>query len=534
MADKTWDVCVIGSGAAGGMAAYTLAAKGVRVVVLEAGDWIQPSEFRGWTWPYEFATRGLKREYNRHIFSREPYETRGEGRFGFGVVRAVGGKSLMWSAHAFRFSAYDFANARKMGAPLDWPISYEDVKPYYERVENLIGMAGSHNHPNVPGGAYMKDIGLRCCDTELKKGLAKLRRGDTLFPIPKAIVTEQGRERPQCVWCGGCNYGCSINAKYTSANTAIPKALASGNCELIRNAHATGFRVSDGKLDAVRYLDVKQGEEREVAARAFMLACGPIETPRLLLAAGLANSSGQVGRNLMSHISGMVSGYLPRLEDTTVINDDGTDNFHGMIPDTHWNSPNPNFAGGYQIQTTGGATNGLHFGRSVSFAGAIEGYGLSFKKRVRARFPSLVALAPQGTMVPSADNFVELHPTKKNEAGLPVPIIHITYGPNERALARDMFQRCAEIIEASGGKVLNIPARNRHDPFHYVGTCRMGDDPRRSVTSKYSQTHDVKNLFVADGSVFAAYPEKNPTLTVMALSMRASDYLAEQLQKGEL
>jgi choline dehydrogenase-like flavoprotein len=534
VAESGRDICIIGSGAAGGIAAYTLARLGASVTVLEAGDWIRPSEFRSWKWPYEFPARGLHREYTSHIFSPEPYETRGEPRFRFGVVRAVGGKSLMWSAHAFRFSAPDFLSARTMGSDIDWPIRYEDVKPYYEKVEALIGMAGSHDHPNVPGGRYMKDIGLRCCDGELKKGLDRRKLGEVLFPIPKAITTEKGRERAPCVWCGGCNYGCAVEAKYTSANTPIPKALATGNCELITNAHAVGFRMSAGKPEAVRYIDTEKNEEREVAARAFVVACGPVETPRLLLASGLANSSGQVGRNLMSHINGMVSGYLPALEDSPVINDDGTDNFHGMIPDIYWNNPSPDFRGGYQIQTTGGATNGLHFGRPVSFASAIEGYGASFKRQVRERFPSLVALAPQGTMLPSPRNFVELDPNHKNEAGLPVPIIHMNYGENEKAMARDMFERCGEIIEAAGGKVTRSPERNGHDPFHYVGTCRMGDDPKRSVTNSYGQSHDLPNVFVADGSVFTAYPEKNPTLTVMSLAMRSSEYLAEQLEKGQI
>ena len=160
----------------------------------------------------------------------------------------MGGKSLIWSAHAFRFSAHDFANARKMGAPIDWPISYEDVKPYYERVENLIGMAGSHNHPNVPGEAYMKDIGLRCCDAELKKGLAKLRRGDTLFPIPKAIVTEQGRERPQCVWCGGDAAHCYIE------KLGSPDDVYLRSCRLIRGQlHFDGPYFLEGSAPRRRF-----------------------------------------------------------------------------------------------------------------------------------------------------------------------------------------------------------------------------------------------------------------------------------------
>lgn len=531
------DVCVVGSGAGGGIAAWNLASLGARVILLEGGDWVRPARFVGHKWPYEFPGRGLEGEYTAGLMSREPYQMEGDAApFGFGVLRAVGGKTLLWSAHVFRFSPYDFASARKMGADIDWPVRYEELAPYYARIERLIGVASSRrNHPNVPDNdSPMQPIPLRCADRELEGGLKKLNRGYQIFPIPKAINTVNRDGRPACHWCGHCNYGCEVESKATSANTAIPKALQTGRCTLLRHALAVRLESSGNRIRNLRYIDTRTGDEHQLKARAFVVACGPIETARLLLVSGVGNSSGQVGRNLMSHINPSVQGYLPQLEGSAIVNDDGTDNFHGIIPDIYWKSPHPAFQGGYHIQTTGGVQQGIHFGRGFAWAAAIPGFGASLKRRIRERLPALVGLHPQGTMTPSKSNFVALHPSEKNAAGQPVPVIHLSYGPNERAMAADMMERCAEIIEAAGGRVTARSPRITHDPFHYVGTCRMGDDPKRSVLNRYCQSHDVANLFIADGSSFTAYPEKNPTLTVMALSLWATSYLAEELRKGNL
>lgn len=535
--NEEWDVCIIGSGAAGGIAAWALASKGARVLVLEGGDWLKAGQLAGHKWPYEFPMRGIPDAYSREFFAREPYRQAGDAApFRFGVVRAVGGKTIFWSAHVFRFSEYDFASARKMGADIDWPVTYREIAHYYERIERLIGVAASRqNHPNVPDSvSTMKPVGMRCCDREFQRGLQKLNRGYRIFPIPKAINTATRDGRPACHWCGKCNYGCEVNSKYTSANTAIPKALQTGRCTLRTSALVVRLEQSGGVIRSVRYIDAASKEERTARAKAFIVACGPVETARLLLASQVANASGQVGKNLISHINPSVQGYLPALEGSEILNDDGTDNFHCIIPDIYWNAPGKNFAGGYQIQTTGGAQQGVHFGRPPQFAAALPGFGASFKQQVRRRLPALVGLNPQGIMLPSKDNFVELHPTEKNPFGLPVPLIHMSYGANERALAKDMVDRCAEMIEASGGRVTNRAQRIGHDPFHYVGTARMGDNPKSSVLNKYCQSHDVANLFIADGSSFTAYPEKNPTLTVMAMSLRAAEYLADQLKKGNL
>ncbi|MBI3679207.1 MAG: GMC family oxidoreductase [Acidobacteria bacterium] len=532
---ETYDVCVIGSGAAGGMAAWNLASQGARVVVLEGGDWVKPGQFIGHKPPHAFDSRGLAGEYTRHLFTPEPFKMEGNAApFRFGVLRAVGGKTLLWSAHVFRFSEHDFQSARKLGASIDWPVRYQELAPCYARVERLIGIAASpQSHPNVPDSVItMKSIGLRCADHELMRGLAKLKRGYSLFPIPKAINT-QGRDgRPACHWCGHCNYGCEVDSKYTSANTAVPKAVKTGRCQLVVNAHVVKLEASDGLLSAARYIDAASREERLVTARAFVLACGPIETARLLLVSGLANSSGQVGRNLMSHINPFVQGYLPQLEGAKVVNDDGTDNFHGIIPDVYWNRPSGQFAGGYHIQTTGGAQQGIHFGRGVEWAAQIPGFGEQFKNAVRRRLPALVGLHPQGTMPPSAKNYVELDSAGKNAFGLPAPRILMNYGANEESMARDMIARSSEIIEAAGGKVTTRSPRLSHDPFHYVGTCRMGDDAKQSVVNRHCQAHDVANLFIADGSAFVAYPEKNPTLTVMALALWSTDHLMRLSKRG--
>jgi choline dehydrogenase-like flavoprotein len=292
----------------------------------------------------------------------------------------------------------------------------------------------------------------------------------------------------------------------------------------------------DGKnVSGVRYYDARTMKSSEVRARYVVLACGPIESSRLLLMSksphfpnGLANSSGLVGKNLISHCTSGASGYLKSMEATEVVNDDGTESSHAYVASFYWEKPHPDFPFGYHIIVDTGARQGIGAPR---FAGHVDGFGSGYKKRVRERVPALVALGTQNGMAPSPGRYVELDPEVKDAYGLPTPIIHFNLTSEDLACFRDARDRCAEIIEASGGVVTELRQRPGVDGVHYVGTCKMGNDAKASVLTPFLQSHDVKNLFVADGSGFVDYSEKNPTLTVMALASRCADFIFENLRR---
>ena len=530
-----YDVCVVGSGAAGGVVAMQLAQKGASVVVLEAGKWIDPSkDFFSHTMPYELPKRGRGWNPRAHLEvdrTKEPYTKAGNTNFNHMLIKHVGGKTLLWAGLSWRNSPYDFAT---------WPVKYEELAPYYDRMEKLMGVTGNYDHhPNVPDGVFQKPLALSCAHYEVKKGCEKLdAKRFKMITARKAILTERHwSKRAVCHYCGHCMRGCDVDAKYTSANTAMPEALKTGKCKLILYANAAEVMMSkDGKhATGVRYFDARTRQSYEVRARYVVLACGPIESARLLLLSkssqfptGLANSSGLVGKNLISHTTSSVQGYLKSLVGSPIVNDDGTESSHAYIASFYWDKPHPDFPKGYHIIVDAGTRIGQS---NPGFARNIEGFGSSFKRGVRERFPALLSLYSQNGMIPSPERYIELDPEMKDIYGLPVPKVHFNLTSEDRAIFKDATEKICSIIEASGGVVTNINQAPGVDAVHWVGTCKMGNDPKSSVLTPYLRTHDVENLYVADGSGFIDYSEKNPTLTVMALASRCADYLYEQLRR---
>jgi choline dehydrogenase-like flavoprotein len=266
------------------------------------------------------------------------------------------------------------------------------------------------------------------------------------------------------------------------------------------------------------------------------LACGPIESARLLLMSkssrfpsGLANSSGLVGKNLISHTTASAGGYLKSLKGREVIHDDGTESSHAYIASFYWEKPHPDFPKGYHIIVDSGTRLGVGY---PGFAHDPAGFGPDFKREVRKRFPALINLYSQNGMIPSPERYVELDPKVKDKYGLPAPKIHFNLTTEDRAIFKDATEKISEIIEASGGVISYTQPRPGVDSVHFVGTCKMGNDPKTSVLTPFLRTHDVENLYVADGSGFIDYSEKNPTLTVMALASRSADHIREQLSLG--
>ncbi|MBL8204033.1 MAG: GMC family oxidoreductase [Blastocatellia bacterium] len=534
---QIYDVCVVGSGAAGGVVAMQLAKAGASVVVLEAGKWVDPTkEFYSHTMPYELPKNGYGWDPRRHLTvdrQKEPFTQEGNKRVDHFLSKAVGGKTLLWAGLSWRNSPFDFAT---------WPVSYDQLAPYYDRMEELMGVTGAYeNHPNVPDGKYQKALKWNCAAYEIQKGCNKLDANKyRMITARKALLTEKHwSKRAVCHYCGHCMRGCDTESKYTSANTAIPEAMKTGKCKMILYANAAEVMMSaDGsKATGVRYYDARTLKSYEVKARNVVLACGPIESARLMLLSkskhfptGVANSSGLVGKNLISHTSSSVQGYLPSLKRSEVLNDDGTESSHTYIAAFYWEKPHKDFPKGYHIIVDSGTRHGTYGGGNYR---SVPGFGADLKSGIRDRYPALISLYSQNGMIPTKDRYVELDPTVKDKYGLAVPKIHFNLSTEDVASARDAVNTISEIIEASGGVITgkSNPDSPGIDSVHWVGTAKMGNDAKTSVLTPYLQSHDVKNLFVADGSGFIDYSEKNPTLTVMALAARCGDFIEEKLRK---
>jgi len=347
----------------------------------------------------------------------------------------------------------------------------------------------------------------------------------------KAIPTEK-HTRATCHYCGHCMGGCEIDSKYTSANTPIPLALQTGNLTLFLESTMTRINSKEGRVTGIITVDA-QGVEQELKCRALVLSCSAIETARHLLINNLANSSGQIGRNLTSHFGLTVAGVFPQLRGRNASNDDGTDYYHGLLTSLYWDKPNPKFEGTYQVQ----CGSGLHPNRMP--VRQIPGYGKAFKRELLEMNINHASMNMQGSLLVSGKKFIDLDPARKDKYGLPLPRIHLHYEDSDVAMADDMIETCEEIIKAAGGRVIMTPGKAdasklQIDYNHWVGTTRMGKNPKTSVLNTDCQTHDIPNLFVGDASVFAAYPEKNPTLTNIALAWRTGDKIAEKARRKEI
>jgi choline dehydrogenase-like flavoprotein len=539
MPTQEFDVCIVGSGPGGGIASYVLTKADLKVVVVEAGpslragiDYNTHLQFEGgletiWRKRTRGSGPSLQNEKNHFTSVGDPS--------GHGWLKAVGGRSLCWAGHSLRFGPLDYRL---------WPISYDEVAPYYSQAERFMGVYGHKDGlSNLPDGEFLKPVRMRCPEMLLKRGVERLKsKGAKMEFVAqrKAILTEDHwSKRPKCHYCGGCMRGCCVDAKYTSANTPIPLALRTGNLTLISQAMMTRILMdsSGRRISGIEYT-TNSGVEK-LKAKVLVLACNSIETPRQLLLNktrefpnGLANSSGQVGRNLTSHFGVSVLGYFDELRRRDASNDDGTDYFHSLLTGLYWDQPSKNFSGTYQVQCGAGLRPALAFKD-------VAGFGSNLKRELREKNIGHVHMNMQGSLYISEKKFVDLDPERKDRYGLNLPRIHLHYEDNDLAMARDMVDTCEEVIRAAKGEVLSKPREITAseldlDYNHWVGTARMGRDPKSSVVNLSCQTHEIPNLFIGDASVFPAYPEKNPTLTNITLAWRMSDHLTEKFRRGEV
>ena len=561
---QVYDVCIIGSGAAGGAAAKVLTEGGLEVVMLEAGPPLHPdTDYKEHVWPYQLAHRGagiggagyedfgrteLMAPNGSWTIAGEPYTSAPGSNFRWFRSRIVGGRTNHWGRIALRYAEVDFRARSTDGMGDDWPITYQDLAPYYDKVEAYIGVFGSkENIPSAPDGVFLPPPKPRCTDLLVKKACDKL--GVLCVPSRLAIITQSVNGRPPCHYCDQCGRGCKTASNFSSSQVLIPPALATGRLTLITDAMAREILVgADGKANAVSYVDKTTRTEQQVRARAFVIGASTCESTRLLLNSrsslfpqGLANSSGVVGRYLMDSVGSDGSGHFPQLEKMPPHNHDGVGGMHLYMPWWKFDRKN-DFLRGYHIEFGGG--RGMpSVGQFHGVCGHYEGYGAGLKQKCKQLYGAFIGFAGRGEMIPNERTYCEIDPDVTDEWGIPVLRFHFDWSDNEIKMAKDMQETFRAIVEAAGGTYLTRTESTGKRPFgisnggeiiHEVGTVRMGKNPRTSALNGFCQAHDVKNLFVTDGACLVTNPDKNPTLTILALSWRASEYLLEQAKKGNL
>lgn len=545
-----YDVAIAGSGACGGWACMELAKAGFKVALLEAGSRIDPNkEFRH-RWPYELPFRGggqpglLRKyyetatEFNYRIMidDREnPYTTPADKPFRWVRSRVLGGRTLHWSRASDRMSDLEFKAASRDGYGDDWPISYSEIAPYYDRVERFIGVsAAPANLPQFPDGVFLPPMPLNCAETIFQSAAKKTGLPST--PRRVAQLTRMLNNRPPCHYCGNCVNGCDVGAMFNTIAVTLPPALKTGNVTLLCDSVVSHVLMdNESRACGLRYIERFTNRTVEIGAKTVILAGSSLENTRLLLhskAGGLANGSGVLGQYLMDQIGGAaVTGFLPSLEGTAIRNDDGK--MGGLyIPNfSNLGAKKGKFIRGYSMSASGGA---MQF---PMFAPHLAGFGSAYKKEVKRRYPAYARVwISGGEMLARKDNFVELDPEIRDKWGIPVLKIHCTHSDNDRAIYNDFFERASELFRAAGGEIFDSPPAIGvpGSLIHEVGTSRMGSDPRTSVLDSFCRTHDIKNLFVFGGGCFVSTGDKHPTLTMMALTARGCDYLIDQARKGEM
>jgi choline dehydrogenase-like flavoprotein len=563
--EQIYDAIVVGSGATGGWAAKELTEQGLRVLVLEAGRQLDPlKDYTEHAWPYEVEHRGnvpntqlyAKRqavqakcyacdEYGNKFFVDDvdnPYTTPDGKPFDWIRGRQVGGRTIMWGRQSYRLSDYDFKAKTHDGYGEDWPISYQDLAPYYDKVEAFIGVSGTaENLPQLPDGQFLPGMKMVCGERLLKRAVEK-RWPDRRVTIGRtAILTRPHNGRAACHYCGHCERGCTTHSYFSSPGSTLPAAAKTGRLTLQPNAIASHILVDEktGKARGVAVIDQNTKRAYEVFGKIVVLCASTIESTRLLFnsatrqhAAGLGNSSGVLGHYLMDHTYRVfVSGYAPQTVGYPYNYDDARANGIYIPRFRNLTDKQAGFIRGYGIQ---GTTARRMLPATI---GTIEGFGSEFKRQVReGQAPAPFRLGAFGEMLARKENRVTINKDVNDAWGIPVAHIECTHGDNEHAMARDAFEQLQEMAHEAGFEIVakNMRLANPGLCIHELGTARMGSDAKTSVLSRFNQSWDVKNLFVTDGACFVSTGCQNPTLTMMAVTVRACDYIVDQYKKGNL
>ncbi|GAB4196589.1 MAG: GMC family oxidoreductase [Thermoflexibacter sp.] len=564
---KTYDVCIIGSGAGGGMAAYMLTKAGASVVMLEAGGDFDSAKGDMFKWNYDSPRRGAGTYRPFGDFDAceggwkiegEPYSTVGGTEFMWFRARMLGGRTNHWGRISLRFGPNDFKRKSIDGIGDDWPITYDDIKPYYDRVDQLIGVFGQKEGMyNEPDGIFLPPPKPRAHELLIKKGAEKA--GVKVSSSRLSILTQPLNGRPACHYCSQCNRGCSTYSNFSSPSVLIRPALETGKLDMILNAMAREVLTDkEGLATGVSYVNTQDGSEHQISAKIVILAASACESARLLLNSkssahpnGLANSSNVVGKYLMDTVGASRGAIIPALFDRMRYNEDGVGGGHIYSP---WWLDNKklDFPRGYHIEYGGGmGMPGYGFmwnihqlnnklGDNRPKGGG--GYGLQLKEDYRRLYGATFGMAGRGEGIAFKENYCEIDPNTVDKYGIPTLRFHYKWSDFEIKQAKHMHETFEEIIHNMGaiplgekpGKDKNYGISKPGEIIHEVGTARMGNDPKTSALNKFCQAHDAKNVFVVDGASFVSQADKNPTWTILALAMRTSEYIVELKKQNTL
>jgi choline dehydrogenase-like flavoprotein len=566
---QLYDVCIVGSGAGGGMAAKVLTEAGAQVLMLEAGPLFDTGKdgfmFK---WAYDSPRRGaaiptqhfgeFDAAFGGWTIDGEPYTTAPGTTFDWFRSRMLGGRTNHWGRISLRYGPDDFRRKTLDGLGDDWPITYEDMKPYYDKTDQLIGLFGSKEGlPNDPDGIFQPPPKPRCYEYLIKEAADRLNI--RCVPNRLSVITRPLNGRPACHYCGQCNRGCATHSNFSSPTVLITPALLTERLKIIDNAMAREVTTDEsGLATGVTYIDKRTGRENHVRARIVVLAASACESARLMLNSkssrfpqGMGNSTGNVGKYLTDSTGLGVRALIPKMMDMHPHNEDGTGGAHLFMP---WWLDNRklDFARGYHIEIGGGRRmplagfgGGIHAYTGVDGSGKPinpGGYGKALKNEYRRFYGATVSFAGRGEMIPNKDSYCEIDPNVVDKWGIPVLRFSFKWSDHEINQARHMQETFRALIKEMGGYPLSqMPSREQGYGIeaggriiHEVGVTRMGKDPNTSVLNANCQAHDVRNLFVADGGPFVSNPDKNCTWTILALSMRTSEFISSEVKRLSL
>ena len=563
--DKEYDVVIVGSGAGGGMSAKILAENGLSVAIIEAGPYFDPQDNAMKTqlrWPWESPRRGASTtrpfgDYNAAFggweLPDEPYSTVGDTRFDWFRSRMLGGRTNHWGRISLRFGPKDFKHKDVDGLGTNWPISYDEIKPYYDRVDKLVGVTGTNEGlPNDPDGFFLPPAKPRL--SELLYTKAARANGVTVIPSRMSMLTKKlNEDRGVCFYCAQCSRSCAVYADFSAGSVLIfPAMKNTGQIDLHVNSMAREVMMDDtGRARSVSFISKDDRKEYEIKGKVVVLAASACETARLLMNSrmkgqtnGLGNSSGTLGRYLHDSTGSGTAGFIPSLMNRERYNEDGMGGMHVYSP---WWLDNKklDFPRGYHIEM--GGTMGMpmygfgggHKSIQKMLGYKVGGYGNPLLKEMKEVYGSTFYMAGRGEAVARYDNYCEIDPGSVDEWGIPTLRFHYKWSDYERNQAKHMQETFRTIITDMGGQLFDDMPTYEQDYgllnpgaiIHEVGTARMGDDPKDSVTNKYGRLHDVDNVYITDAAVFTSQADKNPTWTIMALAMRNSEHIVSELKK---
>ena len=565
---EEFDVVIVGSGAGGGMATKILSEAGLNIAVVEAGPFFDPGAPEQRTqlkWPYESPRRGASTTrpfgdfdsaYGGWEIEGEPYTRNPGTKFEWFRSRMLGGRTNHWGRISLRFGPLDFKRRSHDGLGDDWPISYEDVKPYYDKVDKLIGVFGSkENIPNEPDGYFLPAPKPRLHELYYIKGAKKANV--PVIPSRLSILTKRiNNERGTCFYCNQCSRGCAVHADFSAGTCLVFPAQKSGASIKLFNDSMVREILTDatGKATGVVFVNKIDRKEYQLNAKVIVLAASACSSARILLnsksavhKSGLGNSSGMVGKYLHDSTGAGGVAFVPELMNRKIYNEDGVGNMHVYTP--WWgNSKKLDFPRGYHLEIWGGmGMPSYGFGFNPNdlnkiMGGTVGGYGDPLREDVKKYYGSVVGIAARGECIAREDNYCEIDPDVVDEWGIPVLRFNYTWSDHEVLQAKHMHETFEAIFDGMGAKMISEKPGKEKDYgllkpgeiIHEVGTTRMGNDPKTSVTNKHQQLHDAKNVFIVDGGPFVSQADKNPTWTILALSWKTCDYIVEELKKQNI